>query len=606
MPISTARIVMSDGGGTKRKPMTYQQQSNVQTPDLVKAKSHQDTWKNNLKMLQQKTQPAATIVQTPAYSQQQSNVQTPDLVKAKSNQNSWENNLETLEQRTQTASAGATQTPAYTQQQSNVQTPDLVYAKSQPTWSDNVERVQQKAEVRKDAWALAEKMLEQDPLNDPLIYIPNFSNNERPFAAPISYVEDQNAFRTKAAAAGMNADSVLQQAYRAVNKTRTEQRNKAMAGVAETSPILGSLLSVLLMPADVIGATKMGVGALLGQTTDPNDPAFQSTNARKAMMDAAAGKIETQYGAQAAERYRKIMGVAETAYGVYLAAGGLSGAIDIGSSAATQYINLINSGVSPETAEKLVGAQALVDAVGETGVLDDAVGAAAKKFGLTDTLVELANKIPSGKQLVQSVEDRVNTALMRLGLDIDGWNLPQGQEKELVNLTEALNGYSDEELGKMAKEVRMDGTLEISSLPSVSSKGQISSEFEIGTRPTWQQSEEDALKMYPGYRKQVSFNANGDEVKYGTKGSVRPDLYKTGSSVEVKNYSLHGEKQAQALVKNVTTQYNQRKDMLPPDTQQIVWIDVRGQNVPRERLDWIQNQILSKTQMGMIVVYKVK
>lgn len=47
MPISTARIVLSDGGGTKRKPTNYQQQSNVQTPDLVKAKSNQNVWQNN-------------------------------------------------------------------------------------------------------------------------------------------------------------------------------------------------------------------------------------------------------------------------------------------------------------------------------------------------------------------------------------------------------------------------------------------------------------------------------------------------------------------------------------------------------------------------------
>ena len=57
------------------------------------------------------------------------------------------------------------------------------------------------------------------------------------------------------------------------------------------------------------------------------------------------------------------MGIAETAYGSIPAAGGLSGVVDIGSSAATQYINLINSGVSPETAGKMVGARAVLDAV---------------------------------------------------------------------------------------------------------------------------------------------------------------------------------------------------------------------------------------------------
>ena len=248
----------------------------------------------------------------------------------------------------------------------------------------------------------------------------------------------------------------------------------------------------------------------------------------------------------------------------------------------------------------------MLDAVGETGVLDETVGAAVKKTGLMDTLVELGRKTPGGKEFIDALEDRLDTQMFKAGMELNDLNLTRAQEKDWIELNEHLYGYTDDELGKVAKEIHLDSTFELSSLPSVSSDGQVISEFETGTRPTWQQSEEDALKMYSGYRKQVSFNANGDEVKYGTKGSVRPDLYKTGSSVEVKNYSLHGEKQARALVKNVTTQYNQRKDMLPPDTQQIVWIDVRGQNVPRERLDWIQDQILSQTQMGMIVVYKVK
>ena len=35
-----------------------------------------------------------------------------------------------------------------------------------------------------------------------------------------------------------------------------------------------------------------------------------------------------------------------------------------------------------------MGVQAVLDAVGETGVFDDAVGAAVKKSGLMDTLIE--------------------------------------------------------------------------------------------------------------------------------------------------------------------------------------------------------------------------
>lgn len=74
------------------------------------------------------------------------------------------------------------------------------------------------------------------------------------------------------------------------------------------------------------------------------------------------------------------------------------------------------------------------------------------------------------------------------------------------------------------------------------------------------EAEEDAKKMYPDYRSQVSFDKDGNEVKYGTKGSVRPDLYKSGSSVEVKNYLIETKSQSKQLVKNVVTQYNQKVD----------------------------------------------
>lgn len=61
---------------------------------------------------------------------------------------------------------------------------------------------------------------------------------------------------------------------------------------------------------------------------------------------------------------------------------------------------------------------------------------------------------------------------------------------------------------------------------------------ESGTaRPTWRQSELDAAKDFPDYDAQKSF-LNGEEVPYGTKGSVRPDYYKDGYSVDIKNYNV--------------------------------------------------------------------
>jgi hypothetical protein len=44
-------------------------------------------------------------------------------------------------------------------------------------------------------------------------------------------------------------------------------------------------------------------------------------------------------------------------------------------------------------------------------------------------------------------------------------------------------------------------------------------------------------KTNPHYRPQVSL-INGKEVPYDTKGSVRPELYKPGLNIEVKNYTI--------------------------------------------------------------------
>ncbi|MCS4511928.1 hypothetical protein NBM50_17190, partial [Xylophilus ampelinus] len=70
-------------------------------------------------------------------------------------------------------------------------------------------------------------------------------------------------------------------------------------------------------------------------------------------------------------------------------------------------------------------------------------------------------------------------------------------------------------------------------------------------RPTPRQSEIDVgLDLPPGARPQVSYK-NGQEVPYGTSGSVRPD-YCLGNvcSVEVKNYNIATN--SNGLIKNVS------------------------------------------------------
>ena len=119
---------------------------------------------------------------------------------------------------------------------------------------------------------------------------------------------------------------------------------------------------------------------------------------------------------------------------------------------------------------------------------------------------------------------------------------------------------------------------------------------------SWRQSELDVEKDYPDYERQVSFK-NGQRVAYGEKGSVRTDLYKTGSSIEVKNYSLGTESGRNNLIQIVSKQYSQRLKHLPLNTHQIVYIDIRGQSISQDTLNMIKQE-LETTCNGIEVVFK--
>ena len=92
------------------------------------------------------------------------------------------------------------------------------------------------------------------------------------------------------------------------------------------------------------------------------------------------------------------------------------------------------------------------------------------------------------------------------------------------------------------------------------------------SRPSWRQSELDVAKDYPNYAEQKSF-LNGQDVPYGTKGSIRPDFYKTSKSIDVKNYNLEKETGKINLVRNIEEQYNKRIYHLPSGTKQTILID---------------------------------
>ncbi|GHU44360.1 hypothetical protein FACS1894193_12680 [Bacilli bacterium] len=125
----------------------------------------------------------------------------------------------------------------------------------------------------------------------------------------------------------------------------------------------------------------------------------------------------------------------------------------------------------------------------------------------------------------------------------------------------------------------------------------------VPKRPSWRESEIDAELDYQGYETQKSF-LNGKEVPYGTKGSTRPELYKDGHSIEVKNYDVQTNSGRNNLVNNVSGQIKNRVDNLPLGTNQTILVDIRGQNVTNDVLKEIRQRILEKTKVDVEIIFK--
>ncbi|WP_241012855.1 MULTISPECIES: DUF4150 domain-containing protein [Burkholderia] len=114
-------------------------------------------------------------------------------------------------------------------------------------------------------------------------------------------------------------------------------------------------------------------------------------------------------------------------------------------------------------------------------------------------------------------------------------------------------------------------------------------------RPSWRQSEKDVgKKLGEGYKEQRSFK-DGKEVPYGTKGSTRPDWYKDGSSVEVKNYNIETPAGQERLIDNVSNQAIYRAQQLPQNTVQSLYVDIRGQEVSRGALQNVIQSISTRS-----------
>lgn len=114
--------------------------------------------------------------------------------------------------------------------------------------------------------------------------------------------------------------------------------------------------------------------------------------------------------------------------------------------------------------------------------------------------------------------------------------------------------------------------------------------FALRKRPTWRQSEIDVGLEFPDYSPQVSF-LNGVEVPYGTPGSVRPDYYKSGNSIEVKNYNVTSAAGRSKLIRNILTHYQKRGTNMPANTAQTVVIDIRGQGLSQDSMIQLYTQL---------------
>lgn len=137
-----------------------------------------------------------------------------------------------------------------------------------------------------------------------------------------------------------------------------------------------------------------------------------------------------------------------------------------------------------------------------------------------------------------------------------------------------MGGITYGGLMKIDSVANVSGLNANSNIADISKRENITNKVGVKkTRPTWRQSELDVAKDFPDYQAQKSF-IKGKEVPYGTKGSVRPDYYKSGNNVDVKNYNVESARGRSNLARNIEKQYHQRMENLPEGTKQSVLIDM--------------------------------
>lgn len=99
-------------------------------------------------------------------------------------------------------------------------------------------------------------------------------------------------------------------------------------------------------------------------------------------------------------------------------------------------------------------------------------------------------------------------------------------------------------------------------------------------------------------------NGNIVQAKYGEKGSIRPDYYKEGHRVNIKNYNVTNSNGRARLVENIRKQYWQRKEFFGSGTKQTFVLDMRGQDLTRDIINELQNKIYNETETTIEIIIK--
>jgi len=183
--------------------------------------------------------------------------------------------------------------------------------------------------------------------------------------------------------------------------------------------------------------------------------------------------------------------------------------------------------------------------------------------------------------------------------------IPKG--KPTASSTIGTVALSAEEEALLASKVVSPSharTLSVQKEENIAANAQTSKSTATGsTRPTWQQSEQDIVT--PEYEQQVGFK-NGKVVNTKSKGSVRPEGYRLGFSLEVKNYNLTTERGVKSMLKNVVGQIRQRQSNLPKNTVQNVVLDVRGQDLSTKQMMDVKSRLATQAGSNVNISFKTE